>query len=131
MDPLDAIGTIGDVLASVCLLVGVPTFLLGRWLHARDRDLEPHEIVVIAGRGGSRVARWYAREDFHQRTLRASEVARLDGTETPMALVSASRPRRMRLERDDAPARTCTVVGIVLLVAAALGLAASVLPLLL
>ncbi|PRI12623.1 hypothetical protein B4915_00735 [Leucobacter massiliensis] len=103
VNTIDALGAIGEVLSWLGFGIGLPALALGLLLRAGDGRWLPVEAVLVedgAVAAGRRVrVRWYAGDDFHERTLRPEELRLWRGRETVRAYASERRPERLRPER--------------------------------
>jgi hypothetical protein len=125
---LETPGLVGDMLALVGLVCGLPLSLIG-WLW---RSLEgPHlatEIVTVPSPDGP-MAPWYAGGDFHERILRPGELHHVNGQDAHTGFISRTDPSRLRLEAQHRPTIVCLTLGGVFAGVGAVGFAASLIPL--
>ena len=130
MNGLEGIGVAGDLLSWIGLGLGVPLLLVGTFLRAQDVALLPVEIVIVRG-PHEPLARWYAGDAIHERTLDPTERSHYAGKDTCTGYISPRIPSRMRLERHRQVTRSCRALGTTLTVIGLVGFVLSILPVLL
>ena len=127
MHLLDTIAMVGEVLSWVGLGAGVPAILLALMIGLVEGPWRGIEIAVI-DRDESRIARWFAGGDFHERLLRRDEAFAEPGWHD--GYVSGNDPGRARIGSRPHLRRVLWTLGIVFTSVGVLGLMGSLLPLL-
>ncbi len=90
----------------------------------------PTEIVIVRG-PHEPLARWFADDAFHERPLPPTERARYAGRDYSTGYISRRDPSRMRLEPRRQATGTCRALGISFLVIGLVGVAISLLAMIL
>jgi len=125
---IDAIGVVGEIIAWVGLIVGLP--LLGIGLLTRSVQ-GPHTrtpIAVLDDLEDRPMALWSAGGRTCSRSLTSSEARHVGELPEPFGYVSDRDPERMRVEARSSVERACMTISFVMLGAAVLGFIASLLP---
>ena len=129
MEIVDGIGLVGEIIAWVGLIVGLP--LLGIGLLTRSVQ-GPHTrtpIAILDDLDDRPMALWSAGGRTCSRSLTHSEARHLADLPEPFGYVSDRDPERMRVEARSPAERACLTIAIVMLGAAVVGFVASLLPL--
>lgn len=128
MEIIDGIGLVGEIIAWVGLIVGLP--LLGIGLLTRSVQ-GPHTrtpIALLDDLEDRPMALWSAGGRTCSRPLTSSEARHLAELPEPIGYVSDRDPERMRVEARSSVERACSTISFVMLGAAVLGFIASLLP---
>ncbi|MWB98055.1 hypothetical protein [Agromyces seonyuensis] len=98
MSSVEIASLIGELLSWIGLPLGLLLLIIVFVVHAFDGGWEDTEIVLVETPEG-RIARWFAGNEFFERTLHHDEARRIgDATEFP-AYTARNSPSTMRLER--------------------------------
>lgn len=125
----EALGLVSEVLTFVGVGIGSPLLLYG-WLRRRlDGRRVPVEVVIIYDEDGARV-RWFAEDDFYERTLQPRERAVVEGEQHRIGFVSDRDPSSMYWDPRSSIATVSLALGSVLVGVGVLGFVASLLALL-
>lgn len=125
---IDGVGVVGEIIAWVGLIVGLP--LLGIGLLTRSVQ-GPHTrtpIAVLDDLEDRPMALWSAGGRTCSRSLTSSEARHLAELPDPVGYVSDRDPERMRVEARASVERASMTISFVMLGAAVLGFIASLLP---
>lgn len=128
MEIIDGIGVVGEIIAWVGLIVGLP--LLGIGLLTRSVQ-GPHSrtrVAILDDLDDRPMAVWSAGGRTCTRSLTPSEARHLAELPEPVGYVSDRDPERMRVEARSPVERSCVTIAFVMLGAAVLGFIASLLP---
>lgn len=128
MEIVDGVGAVGEVIGWVGLIAGVPLLLIGLLVRALQGARTRVAITVLEDLEDRPVAVWSTDDRTCARPLSPGEVRHLSELPTPMGYVSVHDPEDMRLDARSPFERACTTIALVMLGAAALGFAASLLP---
>lgn len=129
MDVVDGIAMVGEIICWVGLILGVPLLLFSFLVKTVQGPTVRTRLTVLDDLEDRPVALWSAEGRTCSRRLSPAEAVDLAGAEVPVGYVSVREPDRMRLEARSALERACSTISLVMLCAAALGFAASILPL--
>lgn len=127
MQFLDTLALVGEVLSWIGLGIGLPLLIVAALVRLVEGSWLDIEIAVI-DRDGSLFARWFAGNDFHERSLRRAE-SRFAEAGWGRGVVSANNPDRARLGEPPHLRRVTLTLGIVFTSVGLLGFLGSLLPL--
>lgn len=130
MTGLEGAGVAGELLSWIGLVLGLPLLLVGLALRSAERALVPLEVVIVRG-PHEPLARWFAGDDFHERPLYAAERAHYAGRDVCTGYISRRDPSLLRLEPSRPATRACVALGATLTVIGLIGLALSIIPMVL
>jgi hypothetical protein len=120
---LDILGVVGEAMSWIGLGVGIPLLIVAGMVALAEGHWERVDIAVIE-RGGTPIARWFARGDFHERPLRESE---LSADDWHSGYVSTRNPENARIH-PPMGRRLLLTLGIIFTGAGAVGFVVSFLP---
>ncbi|KJQ52594.1 hypothetical protein [Microbacterium sp. SA39] len=128
MEIVDGVAAVGEVIGWVGLIVGIPLLLIGLLVRALESSRVRVEITVLEDLEDRPIAVWSTADRTCTRPLSPGEARHLAEMPEPVGYVSVNDAEDMRLEARSPFERACTTISIVMLSAAALGFATSLLP---
>lgn len=128
MEIVDGIGAVGEVIGWVGLIAGIPLLLIGLLVRALAGSRVRVDITVLEDLEDRPVAVWSTEDRTCTRPLTPGEARHLSELPAPFGYVSVDDPEDMRVDARSSFERACTTISIVMLAAAALGFAASLIP---
>lgn len=123
MQTLDILAVVGEAISWIGLGVGIPLLVIAGMVALVEGRWERVDIAVI-DRDGVSIGRWFARGDFHERTLGDSE---LTTDEWHSGYVSTRNPENARVH-PPMGRRLLLTLGIIFAIAGTIGFAVSFLP---
>ncbi|WEK61321.1 MAG: hypothetical protein P0Y60_00760 [Candidatus Microbacterium colombiense] len=129
MHVVEVVGVVGEIIGWVGLIAGVPLALIAVLIRSAQGTHRPTPVTILEDFEDNAVALWTVGDRTHTRYLSPDEVRHLLALPTPSGFVSDRHPEQMRLDARAPSERACTTIAIVMLGAAVVGFAASVLPL--
>ena len=129
MTAVDIVGTIGELISWIGIIAGIPLAIIGLMIRVAEGSYAPVSVTIVDGIDDHQFALWSTGGRTCSRVLSPHEqIARSEETSV-IGYVSTRDPERMRLDRRSPAVRICFVLAAVMLSAAVIGFAASLLPL--
>lgn len=120
---IDTLAVVGEAMSWIGLGIGIPLLVIAGMVALAEGRWERVDIAVVE-RDGVAIARWFARGDFHERTLRASE---LSAEEWHSGYVSSRNPENARVH-PPVGRRLLLTLGLIFTIAGAVGFVVSFMP---
>ncbi len=125
---IDAVGLVGEIIAWVGLIVGLPLLGIGLLTRSVQGPFTRTSVAVLDDLEDRPMALWSAGGRTCSRSLTASEARHLAELPEPVGYVSERDPERMRVEARSPVERACLTISFVMLGAVVVGFVASFLP---
>lgn len=128
MEIVDGVGAVGEVIGWVGLIAGLPLLLIGLLIRGLAGSRTRVAITVLEDLEDRPVAVWSTEDRTCTRPLTPGEARHLAELPSPFGFVSTDDAENMRVEARSPFERACTTISIVMLSAAVIGFAVSLLP---
>ena len=128
MEVVEGVGAIGEIIAWVGLIVGLPLLVIGMLTRTAQGPHTRTVVTVLEDLEDRPMALWSAGGRTCTRSLTPSEARHLAELAEPIGYVSDRDPERLRIDARSPIERACTTIAIVMLGASAVGFVVSLLP---
>jgi hypothetical protein len=120
---IDTLAAVGEAMSWIGLGVGIPLLVIAGMVALAEGRWERVDIAIVE-RDGVPIARWFARGDFHERTLRGSE---LIADDWHSGYVSTRNPENARVH-PPLGRRLLLTLGVIFTIGGAIGFVVSFVP---